>query len=116
MPTSKKKNESWSPIGCRTRGVGTIYRERGLADDLADQVAQALHAADPLQAHVRDELGHSEITAARPVQAAATSAASFLVGGLVPLLGLLAPSPAARLWLIVLVTLLGLATAGILAA
>ena len=58
---------------------------------------------------MRDELGHSEITAARPLQAAAASAA-------VPLLGLLAPSPAARLWLIVLVTLLGLATAGILAA
>jgi vacuolar iron transporter family protein len=65
---------------------------------------------------VRDELGHSEITAARPLQAAAASVASFFVGGLVPLLGLLAPSPAARLWLIVLVTLLGLATAGILAA
>lgn len=96
--------------------LATIYRERGLSDDLANQVAQALHDADPLQAHVRDELGHSEITAARPLHAAATSAASFFVGGLVPLLGLVAPGPAARLWLIVLVTLIGLATAGILAA
>lgn len=93
-----------------------IYRDRGLPDDLANQVAQALHDADPLEAHVRDELGHSEMTAARPFQAAAASAASFFVGGLVPLLGLLAPSPETRLWLIVLVTLVGLAVAGMLAA
>ena len=76
-----------------------IYRDRGLPDDLANQVAQALHAADPLAAHLRDELGHSQLTAARPLQAAAASAASFLIGGLLPLLGLLAPTPTAKLWL-----------------
>ena len=91
-----------------------IYRDRGLPDDLARQVAQALHDADPLAAHLRDELGHSQITAARPVQAAAASAASFLIGGLLPLLGLVAPTPTAKLWLIVAVTLIGLAVAGIL--
>ena len=93
-----------------------IYRDRGLPDDLAQQVAQALHDADPLGAHLRDELGHSEITAARPVQAAAASAASFLIGGLLPLLGLVAPTPTTKLWLIVAVTLVGLAVAGILGA
>ena len=93
-----------------------IYRDRGLPDDLAQQVAQALHDADPLGAHLRDELGHSEITAARPVQAAAASAASFLIGGLLPLLGLLAPTPTTKLWLIVAVTLVGLAVVGILGA
>ena len=93
-----------------------IYRDRGLPDDLANQVAQALHDADPLAAHLRDELGHSQLTAARPLQAAAASAASFLIGGLLPLLGLLAPTPTAKLWLIVAVTLLGLAVAGILGA
>ena len=112
----KEKRELVANPDAELAELTTIYRERGLPDDLANQVAQALHDADPLQAHVRDELGHSEITAARPLQAAAASAASFFVGGLVPLLGLLAPSPAARLWLIVLVTLIGLATAGILAA
>ena len=76
-----------------------IYRDRGLPDDLANQVAQALHDADPLAAHLRDELGHSQLTAARPLQAAAASAASFLIGGLLPLLGLLAPTPTAKLWL-----------------
>ncbi len=93
-----------------------IYRDRGLPDDLARQVAQALHDADPLAAHLRDELGHTEITAARPLQAAAASAASFLIGGLLPLLGLVAPTPTTKLWLIVAVTLIGLAVAGILGA
>jgi hypothetical protein len=71
-----------------------IYRDRGLSDDLARQVAQALHDADPLASHLRDELGHSQVTAARPLQAAAASAASFFIGGLLPLLGLAAPTPA----------------------
>lgn len=93
-----------------------IYRDRGLPAELADQVAHALHDADPLAAHLRDELGHSDITAARPVQAAAASAASFFVGGLIPLLGLLAPTPTTKLWLIVAVTVIGLAVAGVLGA
>ena len=113
---AKEKRELAANPDAELAELATIYRKRGLPDDLANQVAQALHDADPLQAHVRDELGHSEITAARPLQAAAASAASFLVGGLVPLSGLLAPSAAARLWLIVLVTLIGLAIAGLLAA
>ncbi|GAA2783935.1 VIT family protein [Kitasatospora paracochleata] len=93
-----------------------IYRARGVPQDLARQVALALHEADPLQAHLRDELGQSEHTAAKPLQAALASAASFLMGGLVPFLGLLAGTATARLWLIVAVTLLGLAGAGVLAA
>jgi VIT1/CCC1 family predicted Fe2+/Mn2+ transporter len=113
---AREKRELAANPDAELAELATIYRNRGLRDDLANQVAQALHDADPLQAHVRDELGHSEITAARPLQAAVASAASFLVGGVVPLLGLLAPSSAARLWLIVLVTLIGLAIAGLLAA
>ena len=93
-----------------------IYRDRGLSDDLAHQVAQALHDADPLASHLHDELGHSQITAARPLQAAAASAASFFIGGLLPLLGLAAPMPTTKLWLIVAITLIGLAAAGILGA
>lgn len=93
-----------------------IYRSRGVPDELARQVAVALHEHDPLAAHLRDELGHTEATAARPLQAALASAASFLGGGLVPFLGLLAGAAAARLWLIVAVTLAGLALAGVLGA
>jgi vacuolar iron transporter family protein len=93
-----------------------IYRQRGLPEELAQQVAQALHDADPLKAHLRDELGHTDITAARPLQAALASSASFFFGGLLPLLGLLAPTATTRLWLIVIVTLIGLAVTGILSA
>lgn len=90
-----------------------IYRARGVPDDLAVQVVDALHARDPLEAHLRDELGQSRATAARPLQAALTSAVSFLLGGLIPFLGLLAHGTAARAWSIVGVTLLGLVIAGI---
>jgi vacuolar iron transporter family protein len=61
--------------------------------ELARQVAQQLMVKDALGAHARDELGISEITSARPVQAALTSAATFSVGAAAPLaLVLLSPS------------------------
>ncbi len=63
-----------------------IYVARGLAPDLARQVADQLMAHDALGAHARDELGISEIQRARPVQAALASAASFAVGAIMPLL------------------------------
>lgn len=88
-----------------------IYRERGLSHDLAHQVATELMAHDALAAHARDELGILEITAARPVQAALTSALTFSLGAAAPILvTLLAPvstlawtvSAAALLFLMVL--------------
>jgi VIT1/CCC1 family predicted Fe2+/Mn2+ transporter len=93
-----------------------IYRRRGLPSELAEQVVEAFHRHDPVAAHLRDELGHSENNEARPTQAALASAGSFLTGGLVPFLGLLATGNSPRLALIVIVTLLGLATAGYLGA
>ena len=63
-----------------------IYFKRGVDRDLARQVAQQLMAKNALSAHAHDELGISEITTARPVQAALTSAVSFSVGGAMPLL------------------------------
>ena len=62
-----------------------IYVARGLSSDLARQVALQLHAGDALAAHARDELGITDLTAARPVQAALTSAATFSVGAGLPL-------------------------------
>ncbi len=93
-----------------------IYESRGVPTKLAHQVAVALHEADPLQAHLRDELGQTKTTAARPLQASAASAVSFLVGGLIPFLGLLGPTATARIWLMVAVTVVGLAFAGVLGA
>ena len=63
-----------------------IYVQRGLDSELARQVAMQLMAKDALGAHARDELGISEMSSARPLQAAMTSALSFVVGAGWPLL------------------------------
>jgi VIT1/CCC1 family predicted Fe2+/Mn2+ transporter len=73
--------------------LAQIYVNRGVEPELARQVALQLMAKDALGAHARDELGISEITTARPIQAALTSAATFSVGAAAPLaLVLLSPS------------------------
>ena len=76
--------------------LAEIYVKRGLDQSLARQVAKKLMAKDALTAHARDELGISEISAARPVQAALTSAATFSVGAAMPLL-MVVISPASAL-------------------
>lgn len=63
-----------------------IYIRRGLNRELARQVAIELTAHDALGTHARDELGINEITKANPLTAAFASAASFIIGGLLPLL------------------------------
>lgn len=65
--------------------LAQIYIDRGVAPDLALQVADQLMAKDALAAHARDELGISEVTTARPIQAALTSAVTFAVGAVLPL-------------------------------
>lgn len=65
--------------------LASIYIERGVDADLAHKVADQLMAKDALGAHARDELGISEVTTARPIQAALTSAATFAVGAAMPL-------------------------------
>src|SRR6202051_1765558 len=66
--------------------LAEIYVKRGVDRPIARNVAQQLMAKDALGAHARDELGISEITTARPVQAALTSAVMFSVGAAMPLL------------------------------
>lgn len=68
------------------RELTSIYVHRGLDVALAKQVAEKLMSHDALAAHAREELGISEITTARPLQAALTSAMSFSVGAILPLL------------------------------
>jgi vacuolar iron transporter family protein len=73
--------------------LAQIYVGRGVEHGLALKVADQLMAKDALGAHARDELGISEITTARPVQAALTSAATFAIGAALPLMMvLLSPS------------------------
>ncbi|QCB53433.1 VIT family protein [Sphingopyxis sp. PAMC25046] len=62
-----------------------IYQERGLTRALAEEVAEQLTAHNALDTHLRDELGMTDVMAARPVQAAAASAASFATGAALPL-------------------------------
>jgi VIT1/CCC1 family predicted Fe2+/Mn2+ transporter len=69
--------------------LAAIYVKRGLDAALAKQVAEQLMAHDALAAHARDELGISDMTTARPVQAALASAGTFAVGAAMPLLTVL---------------------------
>ncbi len=66
--------------------LADIYEGRGLDSDLARQVAERLMEHDALGAHARDEIGISEIVSARPVQAAISSAGTFVVGAALPLM------------------------------
>jgi len=78
-----------------------IYVDRGLTPELARQVADQLMEKDALAAHARDELGLSEVTAARPLQAALSSAASFALGAALPVVvAAISPTP----WLARVVT------------
>lgn len=65
--------------------LASIYRGRGLSAETAALVARELSAGDPLQAHVRDELGLSEVHAANPLQAAFASGLTFTAAGSLPL-------------------------------
>ncbi|MEY4967552.1 MAG: hypothetical protein RIQ73_251 [Actinomycetota bacterium] len=93
-----------------------IYINRGLTPELAMEVAIAMHAKDPLAAHLRDELGQHPHTKARPVQAAIASAISFTAGGLIPFVGAIAPSVGTEASSIVGFTLVGLFLTGVLSA
>jgi len=90
-----------------------IYVERGVEPELAGRVAEQLMAKGALAAHARDELGISDTTTARPLQAALTSAATFAVGAAMPLLMVvLAPAE----WLVVAVSAASLVFLALLGA
>lgn len=93
-----------------------IYEARGLSPDLAARVATELMARDALVAHARDELGITESSRARPLQAAFTSAVAFALGAALPV-SIAAAAPVARVSAVVGVsTLVLLAGLGALAA
>ena len=93
-----------------------IYIGRGLSPELALQVALEMHRKDPLEAHLRDELGQHPSTKARPIQAALASAVSFTLGGLIPFAGAFAPTLGTKAWSIVVFTLGGLILTGVVSA
>lgn len=96
--------------------LSAIYVGRGLDKGVAAQVATQLMAHDALGAHARDELGISASLAARPLQAALTSAATFSVGAALPLVVVLFVPAALLLWSVAGSALLFLALLGTLSA
>jgi vacuolar iron transporter family protein len=93
-----------------------IYVKHGLEPVLAKQVAQQLMAHDALAAHARDELGISDTLSARPVQAAFSSAASFALGAVMPLLAVLLVPESVLVVSVSGISLVFLALLGLLAA
>lgn len=81
-----EKKELATSLPNEIEELATIYIDRGLEPTLAKEVVKQLMAKDALGAHARDELGITEISNARPIQAAIFSAISFTLGSLLPLL------------------------------
>lgn len=96
--------------------LADIYVARGLSVETARQVARELTQADALKAHVRDELGLSEVQTAQPLLAAAASGGTFMVFAAVPLLAAWLAPAGVLIPLVVVVTMLALAALGALGA
>lgn len=91
---ARERQELASQPGFEREELANLYVARGLDLELARKVADQLMAKDALEAHARDELGISDISTARPVQAAITSALTFSAGAALPLAtALVAPRP-----------------------
>ena len=111
-----ERRELSAQPGAEEEELTAIYLRRGLDRDLARSVAQQLMAKDALAAHARDELGLVDESAARPLQAALASAATFSIGAGLPVLTILM-APVASLALVVsLVSLVCLSALGAIAA
>jgi VIT1/CCC1 family predicted Fe2+/Mn2+ transporter len=93
-----------------------IYKDRGLDESLARQVAVQLTEKDALNTHLRDELGHHPHSKAHPVQASIASAVSFAIGGFIPFLAVFAPTVGKISFSILVFTIVGLIAAGIIGA
>jgi vacuolar iron transporter family protein len=113
---ARERRELADQPGPELEELTRIYTDRGLDRALAEQVAQQLTAKDAFGAHVRDELGITELASARPVQAALTSAATFAAGAALPVaVAVLAP-PTAVGWWVSSASLAGLGVLGALGA
>ncbi len=98
------------------RELAAIYRERGLDDELAMNVALQLSARDRLGAHLRDELGIDRALRSRPLQAAWVSAASFATFASLPLAAFIVAPASLRIPMIAATSLFSLAVLGAVGA
>lgn len=93
-----------------------IYRQRGLDESLAHQVAQAMTKHNALEAHAREEIGITEVSKANPLQAALASAFSFACGALLPVLLSLLSSTIWLMSILSITTIVGLGILGCISA
>jgi vacuolar iron transporter family protein len=96
--------------------LAAIYRDRGLDDQLAGEVARQLMKHDALAAHARDEIGITAALSARPFQAAFWSAAAFTAGATVPVATASMAPASSLLWLVPVLAIVLLAALGAIAA
>lgn len=96
--------------------LAKIYEERGLTKELSLEVAEQLTKHNALEAHARDELGISEITQAKPLQAALASGAAFVFGGFLPLIVAIFASINQMVYLQYIFAIIFLISLGIVAA
>ena len=113
---ARERKELSENMGFEREELADIYVKRGVDPELARQVANQLMAKDALISHARDELGISEMTTARPVQAALTSAATFAVGAAMPLLMVMISPASALVPVVSIASLLFLALLGAVGA
>lgn len=111
-----ERRELETDTAYETEELANIYVGRGLPPPLAHEVAVALMAHDALSAHARDELGISEATRARPLQAAVASAGTFALGAGMPLVAVLLSPLRAVIPVVGVASLVLLAVLGALAA
>jgi vacuolar iron transporter family protein len=97
-------------------GLAQIYEMRGVDQATAKTVAEQMMAHNALAAHARDELGFSETTKAKPLQAAMTSALTFTAGAAAPIIALLFTPLHLVVPVVALVSLISLMLLGALGA
>jgi len=110
--TERERQEQVTSPEMELDELAGIYARRGLGRELARTVAKELMRVDPLGSHLRDELGMSEATRARPLQAALVSAASFALGAVPGLLVMMLAPAALRIPLTAATAIVLLATLG----
>ena len=110
--TERERQEQVTSPEMELDELAGIYARRGLGRELARTVAKELMRVDPLGSHLRDELGMSDATRARPLQAALVSAASFALGAVPGLLVMMLAPAALRIPLTAATAIVLLATLG----
>ena len=113
---AKERRELEEDYEFEQQELAAIYVQRGVDQELAQQVAGQLMLHDALGAHARDELGISEVSSARPIQAAWASAGTFAIGAAMPLLAVLLSPLNLLIYVVAVTSLICLATLGALGA